>query len=243
MERKITAHTRGIVVINPNNPTGSVYPRHILEQIVALARKHDLIIFADEIYDKIIYDGIEHVSMATLAPDLLCITFNGLSKSYRVAGFRSGWMLVSGNKEQAADYIEGLDMLASMRLCANVQAQYAIQTALGGYQSINELIQPNGRLYQQRNVAWQMLNEIEGVSCVKPEGALYCFPRLDPKVYPIEDDEAFMMDLLKAEKVLLVQGTGFNWDAPDHFRVVFLPAESELKEAITRIGRFLATRR
>lgn len=243
MESKITAHTRGIVVINPNNPTGSVYPRQILEQIVALARKHDLIIFADEIYDKIIYDGIEHVSMATLAPDLLCITFNGLSKSYRIAGFRSGWMLVSGDKAKAADYIEGLDMLASMRLCANVQAQYAIQTALGGYQSINELIRPNGRLYQQRNVAWEMLNEIEGVSCVKPEGALYCFPRLDPKVYPIEDDEAFMMDLLKAEKVLLVQGTGFNWDAPDHFRVVFLPAESELKEAITRIGRFLATRR
>lgn len=243
MDSKITQHTRGIVVINPNNPTGSVYPRHILEQIVALARKHDLIIFADEIYDKIIYDGVEHVSLATLAPDLLCITFNGLSKSYRVAGFRSGWMLVSGDKDKARDYIEGLDMLASMRLCANVQAQYAIQTALGGYQSINELIEPNGRLYQQRNVAWQMLNDIEGVSCVKPEGALYCFPRLDPKIYPIEDDEAFMMDLLKAEKVLLVQGTGFNWDAPDHFRVVFLPAESELREAITRIGRFLATRR
>lgn len=243
MESKITQHTRGIVVINPNNPTGSVYPRHILEQIVGLARKHDLIIFADEIYDKIIYDGVEHVSLATLAPDLLCITFNGLSKSYRVAGFRSGWMLVSGDKDKAKDYIDGLDMLASMRLCANVQAQYAIQTALGGYQSINELIEPNGRLYQQRNVAWQMLNEIEGVSCVKPEGALYCFPRLDPKIYPIEDDEAFMMDLLKAEKVLLVQGTGFNWDAPDHFRVVFLPAESELREAISRIGRFLATRR
>ncbi|MEC7118305.1 MAG: aminotransferase class I/II-fold pyridoxal phosphate-dependent enzyme [Pseudomonadota bacterium] len=243
MESKITSHTRGIVVINPNNPTGSVYPRHILEQIVALARKYDLIIFADEIYDKIVYDGIEHVSLATLAPDLLCITFNGLSKSYRVAGFRSGWMLVSGDKDKAADYIEGLDMLASMRLCANVQAQYAIQTALGGYQSINELIEPNGRLYQQRNVAWEMLNEIEGVSCVKPEGALYCFPRLDPNIYPIEDDEAFMMDLLKTEKVLLVQGTGFNWDAPDHFRVVFLPAESELREAITRIGRFLATRR
>ncbi len=243
MESKITQHTRGIVVINPNNPTGSVYPRAILEQIVALARKHDLIIFADEIYDKIVYDGVEYVSLATLATDLLCITFNGLSKSYRVAGFRSGWMLVSGDKDKATDYIEGLDMLASMRLCANVQGQYAIQTALGGYQSINELIEPNGRLYQQRNVAWQMLNEIEGVSCVKPEGALYCFPRLDPKIYPIEDDEAFMMDLLKAEKVLLVQGTGFNWDAPDHFRVVFLPAESELREAISRIGRFLATRR
>jgi alanine-synthesizing transaminase len=243
MEAKITAHTRGIVIINPNNPTGSVYPRHILVQIVELARKHDLILFADEIYDKIIYDGIEQVSVATLAPDLLCITFNGLSKSHRVAGFRSGWMLISGNKSKAGDYIEGLDMLASMRLCANVQAQYAIQTALGGYQSINDLIRPGGRFYEQRNIAWQMLNEIPGVSCVKPEGALYCFPRLDPKVYPIEDDTQFMLDLLKAEKVLLVQGTGFNWPTPDHFRVVFLPAESELKEAMTRIGRFLASRR
>lgn len=243
MEAKITAHTRGIVIINPNNPTGSVYPRHILQQIVDLARKHDLILFADEIYDKIIYDGIEQVSVATLAPDLLCITFNGLSKSHRVAGFRSGWMLISGNKNNAADYIEGLDMLASMRLCANVQAQYAIQTALGGYQSINDLIKPGGRFYEQRNIAWQMLNEIPGVSCVKPEGALYCFPRLDPKVYPIEDDTSFMLELLKAEKVLLVQGTGFNWPTPDHFRVVFLPAESELKEAMTRIRRFLATKR
>lgn len=244
MASKITAHTRGIVVINPNNPTGAVYPRHILEQIVALAKKHGLILYADEIYDKIIYDGVEHVSLATLIPeDLLCVTFNGLSKSYRVAGFRSGWMLISGNKDNARDYIEGLDMLASMRLCANVQAQYAIQTALGGYQSINELIRPGGRLYEQRNVAWEMLNEIPGVSCVKPEGALYCFPRLDPAIYPIEDDEAFMMDLLRAEKVLLIQGTGFNWDATDHFRVVFLPTVSELTEAIGRIGKFLATRR
>ncbi len=243
MEAKITAHTRGIVIINPNNPTGSVYPRHILQQIVDLARKHDLILFADEIYDKIIYDGIEQVSVATLAPDLLCITFNGLSKSHRVAGFRSGWMLISGNKANAVSYIEGLDMLSSMRLCANVPAQYAIQTALGGYQSINDLIRPGGRFYEQRNIAWQMLNEIPGVSCVKPEGALYCFPRLDPKVYPIEDDTNFMLELLKAEKVLLVQGTGFNWPTPDHFRVVFLPVESELKEAMTRIGRFLATKR
>lgn len=243
MEAKITAHTRGIVIINPNNPTGSVYPRHILQQIVDLARKHDLILFADEIYDKIIYDGIEQVSVATLAPDLLCITFNGLSKSHRVAGFRSGWMLISGNKNNAENYIEGLDMLSSMRLCANVPAQYAIQTALGGYQSINDLTRPGGRFYEQRNIAWQMLNEIPGVSCVKPEGALYCFPRLDPKIYPIEDDTNFMLELLKAEKVLLVQGTGFNWPTPDHFRVVFLPAESELKEAMTRIGRFLATKR
>ena len=243
MESKITANTRGIVVINPNNPTGAVYPRHILEQIVALARKHDLIIFADEIYDKIVYDGIEHIPMSTLASDVLCITFNGLSKSYRIAGFRSGWMMVSGDKSRAKDYIEGLDMLASMRLCANVQAQYAIQTALGGYQTINDLVKPGGRLYEQRNIAWEMLNEIPGVSCVKPEGALYCFPRLDPNMYPIEDDEAFMLNFLRAEKVLLVQGTGFNWPTPDHFRVVFLPAEGELREAIKRLDRYLASLR
>lgn len=243
IESKIDTHTRGIVIINPNNPTGAVYPRHVLEQIVALARKHDLIIFADEIYDKIIYDGIEHIPLCTLAPDVLCVTFNGLSKSYRIAGFRSGWMMISGDKSRAKDYIEGLDMLASMRLCANVQAQYAIQTALGGYQTINDLIRPGGRLYEQRNIAWQMLNEIPGVSCVKPEGALYCFPKLDPAIYPIEDDEQFMLDFLRAEKVLLVQGTGFNWPTPDHFRVVFLPAENELREAINRLGRFLATMR
>ncbi len=243
MEAKITSHTRGIVVINPNNPTGAVYPKPILEQIVALARKYDLILFADEIYDKIIYDDVVHIPLCTLAPDLLCITFNGLSKSYRVAGFRSGWMMVSGDKSKAEGYIEGLNMLASMRLCANVQAQYAIQTALGGYQTINDLIRPGGRLYEQRNIAWQMLNEIPGVSCVKPEGALYCFPRLDPQVYAIDDDEKFMLDFLRAEKVLLVQGTGFNWPTPDHFRVVFLPAENELREAIQRLGRFLATRR
>lgn len=243
IEAKITEHTRGIVVINPNNPTGAVYPRHVLEQIVALARKHDLILFADEIYDKIVYDDIQHIPLCTLAPDVLCITFNGLSKSYRIAGFRSGWMMVSGDKSKAGDYIEGLDMLASMRLCANVQAQYAIQTALGGYQTINDLIRPGGRLYEQRNLAWQMLNEIPGVSCVKPEGALYCFPRLDPAIYPVEDDEKLMLDFLRAEKVLLVQGTGFNWPTPDHFRVVFLPTENELREAITRLGRFLATLR
>lgn len=243
IESKITANTRGIVVINPNNPTGSVYPKAILEQIVQLARKYDLIIFADEIYDKIIYDGIVHIPLCTLASDVLCITFNGLSKSYRIAGFRSGWMMVSGDKTKAKDYIEGLDMLASMRLCANVQAQYAIQTALGGYQTINDLIKPGGRLYEQRNIAWQMLNEIPGVSCTKPEGALYCFPRLDPKIYAIEDDEKLMLDFLRAEKVLLVQGTGFNWPTPDHFRVVFLPAENELKEALNRLGRYLGTLR
>ncbi|HNP01581.1 MAG TPA: aminotransferase class I/II-fold pyridoxal phosphate-dependent enzyme, partial [Agitococcus sp.] len=232
--------TRGIVVINPNNPTGAVYPKHILEGLVALARRHNLIIFADEIYDKILYDGAEHTSIATLCDDLLCVTFNGLSKSYRVAGFRSGWLMVSGNKRAAKDYIEGLDMLASMRLCANVQAQFAIQTALGGYQSINDLICKGGRLYEQREIAWKMLNDIPGVSCTKPEGALYLFPKLDPTIYPIEDDQAFILEFLQAEKVLLVQGTGFNWPHTDHFRVVFLPHIDELKEAINRLARFLA---
>ena len=243
IESKITTKTRGIVVINPNNPTGAVYPKHILEGIVALARRHNLIIFADEIYDKILYDGAQHTSIATLCDDLLCITFNGLSKSYRVAGFRSGWLMVSGNKRAAKDYIEGLDMLASMRLCANVQSQYAIQTALGGYQSINDLICKGGRLYEQREVAWQMLNDIPGVSCTKPEGALYLFPKLDPTMYPIDDDQAFILEFLQAEKVLLVQGSGFNWPHSDHFRVVFLPHLDELKEAITRLARFLANYR
>ncbi len=239
IEAKITPKTRGIVVINPNNPTGAVYSRETLEGIVALARKHQLIIFADEIYDKILYDEAEHTSIATLANDLLVVTFNGLSKSYRVAGFRSGWLMLSGNKSQAADYIEGIDMLASMRLCANVQAQFAIQTALGGYQSINELVRPGGRFYEQRNLAYDLLTAIPGVSCVKPKGALYLFPKLDPKVYPIEDDQAFILELLKAEKVLLVQGSGFNWPNTDHFRVVFLPHREELIEAISRLARFL----
>ena len=240
MERKITPNTRGIVVINPNNPTGAVYSRESLDGIVALARKHNLVLFADEIYDKILYDDAEHICLATLAPELLTITFNGLSKSYRVAGFRSGWLMVSGNKGSAKDYIEGLDMLASMRLCANVQAQFAIQTALGGYQSINDLIRPGGRLYEQRELAWKMLNDIPGVSCVKPMGALYLFPKLDPAVYPVTDDQAFILEFLQEEKVLLVQGTGFNWPHPDHFRVVFLPHREELVEAITRLSRFLA---
>ncbi len=239
IEAKITPKTRGIVVINPNNPTGAVYSRETLEGIVALARKHQLIIFADEIYDKILYDEAEHTSIATLANDLLVVTFNGLSKSYRVAGFRSGWLMLSGNKSQAADYIEGIDMLASMRLCANVQAQFAIQTALGGYQSINELVRPGGRFYEQRNLAYDLLTAIPGVSCVKPKGALYLFPKLDPAVYPIEDDQAFILELLKAEKVLLVQGSGFNWPNTDHFRVVFLPHREELIEAISRLARFL----
>ena len=243
IERKITPNTRGIVVINPNNPTGAVYSKDVLEGIVALARKHNLIIFADEIYDKILYDEAQHTSIATLAPDLLCITFNGLSKSYRVAGFRSGWLMVSGNKRIAKDYIEGLDMLASMRLCANVQAQFAIQTALGGYQSINDLIRPGGRLYEQRELAHKMLTAIPGVTCVKPSGALYLFPKLDPEMYPIQDDQAFILELLQAEKVLLVQGTGFNWPKPDHFRVVFLPHREELMEAINRLARFLESYR
>jgi len=239
IEAKITPKTRGIVVINPNNPTGAVYSRETLEGIVALARKHQLIIFADEIYDKILYDEAEHISIATLANDLLIVTFNGLSKSYRVAGFRSGWLMLSGNKSQAADYIEGIDMLASMRLCANVQAQFAIQTALGGYQSINELVRPGGRFYEQRNLAYDLLTAIPGISCVKPKGALYLFPKLDSAMYPIEDDQAFILELLKAEKVLLVQGSGFNWPKTDHFRVVFLPHREELIEAIGRLARFL----
>ncbi len=243
IEAKITPKTRGIVVINPNNPTGAVYSRTTLEGIIAIARKHQLIIFADEIYDKILYDEAEHTCIATLASDLLVVTFNGLSKSYRVAGFRSGWLMLSGNKAQAADYIEGIDMLASMRLCANVQAQFAIQTALGGYQSINELVRPGGRFYEQRNLAYDLLTAIPGVSCVKPKGALYLFPRLDPAVYPIKDDQAFILELLQAEKVLLVQGTGFNWPQTDHFRVVFLPHREELVEAISRLARFLESYR
>ncbi len=236
---KVTSHTKAIVVINPNNPTGALYPKEILEGILQIAREHGLIVFADEIYDKVLYDGNTHVSLASLADDVLCITMNGLSKNYRACGYRSGWMIVSGDKRHAKDYIEGLNMLASMRLCANVPGQMAIQTALGGYQSINDLVAPNGRLTRQRDLAWKMLTEIPGVTCVKPKGALYLFPKLDPKMYPIKDDEQFMLELLKAEKVLLVQGTGFNWPHPDHFRVVFLPHENDLADAIGRLARFL----
>ncbi len=239
MRSKITSKTRGIVVINPNNPTGSVYPLEILEGIVELAREFDLILFADEIYDKILYDGVEHVSLASLAPDLLCVTYNGLSKSWRAAGFRSGWMILSGAVEHAKDYHDGLQMLASMRLCANVPAQNGIQTALGGYQSINDLVLPGGRLKEQRDKAWEMITAIPGVSCVKPMGALYLFPKLDPKMYPIKDDEQMVMDLLRQEKILLVQGTGFNWPNHDHVRIVTLPRVDELSEAIERFGRFL----
>ena len=240
---KITPNTRAMVVINPNNPTGAVYPREVLEQLAQVAREHNLILFADEIYDKILYDGAVHESLAAVAPDVLCLTFNGLSKSYRVAGFRSGWMVISGPKQHATSYLEGLEILASMRLCANVPAQHAIQTALGGYQSINDLILPGGRLLEQRDTAWELLNEIPGVSCTKPKGALYLFPRLDPKVYPIHNDEKFVLDLLLQEKILIVQGTAFNWPWPDHFRIVSLPRKDDLEMAIGRIGNFLKSYR
>ncbi|ADU49805.1 pyridoxal phosphate-dependent aminotransferase [Intrasporangium calvum] len=238
---KITDRTKAIVVINPNNPTGAVYPVDVLEGIAELARRHQLIIMADEIYDKILYDDAKHTSIAALAPDLFCLTFNGLSKAYRVAGFRSGWLALTGPKEHARSYIEGLEVLANMRLCANVPAQHAIQVALGGYQSITELILPGGRLLEQRDRAWEMLNQIPGVSCTKPEGALYLFPRLDPKVHQIRDDERFAFDLLSEEKLLVVHGTGFNWPSHDHFRLVFLPRVEELEDAMERIERFLST--
>lgn len=240
---KITPATRAIVVINPNNPTGALYPDDLLAGIVEIARQHELIVFADEIYDKVLYDGRKHTSIASLADDVLFITFNGLSKNYRACGFRAGWMIVSGEKRHARDYIEGLNILASMRLCSNVPGQHAIQTALGGYQSIEDLVAPHGRLCKQRDLAWEMLSALPGVTCVKPQAALYCFPRLDPKIYPIDDDQQFILELLEEEKVLLVQGSGFNWPQPDHFRVVFLPNVDDLAEAIGRIGRFLETYR
>jgi alanine-synthesizing transaminase len=239
IEAKISPRTRALVLINPNNPTGALYSREMLQSLLDLARKHDLVVFADEIYDKILYDDEQHVSIASMADDLLFVTFNGLSKSYRAAGFRAGWMIVSGAKHRAEGYLEGLEMLASMRLCANVPSQHAIQTALGGYQSIDDLVLPTGRLGRQRDLAWEMLNAIPGVSCVKPKSALYLFPRLDPEVYPIEDDEALALDLLRQEKVLIVQGTAFNWPDPDHFRIVFLPRQDELEDAINRIARYL----
>jgi alanine-synthesizing transaminase len=238
---RITDRTRALVIINPNNPTGAVYSTEVLERLVELARRHNLLIFSDEIYDKILYDDVVHTPTATLAPDLLCLTLNGLSKAYRVAGFRTGWMVVSGPKQHAESYIEGLDVLASMRLCPNMPSQFAVQTALGGHQSINDLVLPGGRLLEQRDRAWELLNEIPGVSCVKPTGALYAFPRLDPEMYPIVDDEKFVMDLLLAERLLVVQGTGFNWPTPDHFRIVTLPRVPDLEEAISRIARFLST--
>jgi len=239
MRAKITPRTRAIVVINPNNPTGALYPDDVLRGIIEIARQHQLIIYADEIYDKVLYDGATHTSIASLADDVLFVTFNGLSKNYRAAGFRAGWAIVSGEKSHARDYIEGLTMLASMRLCANVPSQYGIQTALGGYQSINDLVLPTGRLARQRDLAWKLLTDIPGITCFKPQAAMYLFPRMDPAMYPIGDDQQFVLDLLTEEKVLLVQGTGFNWPHPDHFRVVFLPNSDDLIEAIGRIARFL----
>lgn len=239
MRAKITPATRAIVVINPNNPTGALYSDETLKDIIQLAREHQLIIFADEIYDKVLYDGVTHTSMASLADDVLFVTMNGLSKNYRACGYRAGWMVVSGQKKHAQDYINGLTILASMRLCSNVPGQFAIQTALGGYQSINDLVAPGGRLCKQRDLAYKLLTEIPGVTCVKPKAALYLFPRLDPKIYPIANDQQFILELLEAEKVLVVQGTGFNWKTPDHFRVVFLPNTDDLTDAIGRIARFL----
>jgi alanine-synthesizing transaminase len=236
---KITSRTRALVVINPNNPTGALYPEDVLREIVELARRHELIVYADEIYDKVVYDGRRHTSIASLADDVLFVTLNGLSKNYRACGYRSGWMIISGDKRHAGDYIEGLNMLASMRLCANVPAQHAIQTALGGYQSIDDLVAPTGRLSRQRDLVYEVLASIPGVSCVKPQAALYAFPRLDPRVYPIKDDEAFVLQFLREQKVLLVQGRGFNWPDPDHVRVVFLPEADELTEAMRRFQRFL----
>ena len=240
IREKITSSTKAIVVINPNNPTGALYSDDLLREILEVARQHELIVFADEIYDKTLYDGNTHTSIAALADDVLCVTFNGLSKNYRSCGYRAGWMVVSGEKRHAKDYIEGLDMLASMRLCSNTPGQLAIQTALGGYQSIADLVAPTGRLCRQRDLAHDMLTQIPGVTCVRPKAALYMFPRLDPKMYPIADDQQFAYELLAEEKLLIVQGTGFNWPTPDHFRLVFLPNVDDLTEAIGRIDRFLA---
>lgn len=238
---KITPATRGIVVINPNNPTGALYSEQLLKEIVEIAREHHLVIFADEVYDKVLYDGVRHTAIASLSHDVLTLTFNSLSKSYRSCGYRAGWMVVSGDKKPARDYIEGLNMLSNMRLCPNVPGQWAIQTALGGYQSINDLVGEGGRLRRQRDLAYELITGIPGVSCVKPSAALYMFPRLDPKVYPIDDDRQFFLELLEETRVMLVQGTGFNWATPDHFRIVFLPHEDDLREAIGRIASFLET--
>lgn len=243
LKSKITPKTKALVIINPNNPTGAVYSREVLQQLVDIAREHQLLLLSDEIYDRILYDDAKHISTASLAPDLVCITFNGLSKAYRVAGYRAGWMVITGPKRNAAGLIEGLEMLAGTRLCPNVPAQHAIQVALGGQQSIYQLTGQGGRLLKQRDIAYEKLSEISGVSVVKPKGALYCFPRLDPNVHEIHDDAKLMLDILKQEKILMVQGTGFNWPHPDHFRVVTLPWASQLENAIERLGNFLASYR
>ncbi len=240
IKKKITPQTRGIVVINPNNPTGALYPKELLEQIIEIARQNSLIVFSDEIYDKILYDGNKHTAMASLADDILFVTINGLSKSYRVAGFRVGWMIISGNKEIASDYVEGLTMLASMRLCSNVPGQSIIQTALGGYQSINDLTAQNGRLYEQRKICCSILSEIEGVSVVEPKATFYAFPKIDVKKFNIKSDEKFMLDLLRSQRILMVHGSGFNWPQQDHFRVVFLPKPTDLLEAMGKIKSFLS---
>ena len=239
IRKNITAKTKAIVVINPNNPTGALYSDDLLRDIVAIAREHSLVILADEVYDKVLYDGVKHTAIASLSTDVLTLTFNSLSKSYRSCGYRAGWMVVSGPKKNAHDYIEGLNMLANMKLCSNVPGQWAIQTALGGYQSINDLTCEGGRLRRQRDLAYELITAIPGVSCVKPSAALYMFPKLDPSVYPIKDDRQFFLELLKETKVMLVQGTGFNWAEPDHFRIVFLPHEEDLREAVSRIAKFL----
>ena len=236
---KITPQTKGIVVINPNNPTGALYSVELLKGIVQLAREHDLVLLADEVYDKVLYDDQVHVAMGSLSTDVVTLTFNSLSKSYRSCGYRAGWMVVSGDKKRARDYIEGLNMLSSMRLCANVPGQWAIQTALGGYQTIQDLVKPGGRLRRQRDLAYELITAIPGVSCVKPSAALYMFPKLDPKIYPIADDQAFIQEMLQETKVLLVQGSGFNWPQTDHFRIVFLPHEDDLRQAVKRIAKFL----
>ncbi|MBR6976328.1 MAG: pyridoxal phosphate-dependent aminotransferase, partial [Ottowia sp.] len=239
MRRKITKRTKAIVLINPNNPTGALYPDELLREIVELARQHSLVIMADEVYDKVLYEDAKHTAIASLAGDVLTLTFNSLSKAYRSCGYRAGWMVISGDKASARDYIEGLNMLANIKLGSNVPGQYAIQTALGGYQSIQELVREGGRLRRQRDIAWELINAIPGVSCVKPQAALYMFPRLDPAVYPIDDDRQFFMQVLRATRVMLVQGSGFNMPDNQHFRLVFLPHEDELREAIGRLAGFL----
>lgn len=241
MESKITDRTKALVIINPNNPTGALYPKELLEQIVEIARRHELMIFSEEIYDRLVMDGEEHISIASLAPDLFCVTFSGLSKSHMICGFRVGWMILSGNKKIAKGYIEGLNMLSNMRLCSNVPGQSVIQTALGGYQSVNEYIVPGGRIYEQREVIYKLLNDIPGLSAVKPKAAFYIFPKIDVKRFNITDDTQFALDFLREKRVLFVPGSGFNWKQPDHFRIVYLPRETVLKESMVKMRDFLST--
>ncbi len=240
LRSKVSSKTKAMVIINPNNPTGAVYPKAVLEEMLEIARQNNLVVFSDEIYDKILFDEIEHTATASLAEDILIISFNGLSKTYRLAGFRSGWLVVSGAKHKAKDYLEGLDMLASMRLCANVPSQYAIQTSLGGYQSIYDLTKPGGRIYEQRMMTWRVINDIPGLSCTKPQGALYSFVKMDNKKFNIKNDERMVLDLLEQQKILIVHGTAFNWAEPDHFRIVFLPRVDELEDALNKMGHFFS---